>query len=541
MFKRLLSLGLLALLPALPGCKWGVSACLVNCERLVTTSSGTVRGISDGYTNQFWGIPYAEAPVGPNRWQPPQHKQPWSGILDTSGFGYNGCTQWSFPHDLPRNLQTEDCLTLNVFAPDRPLDKTPDTYPVMVWIHGGAFMLGSANEQQYHAQDIANTQEVVVVTINYRLGVMGFLSLPELTAEQGHSGNYGLMDQAAAIQWVKDEIASFGGDPNNITVFGESAGGMSTCAQMASALSEANFQKAIVMSGLCDSRSWPIVSQATAENHGVNFANSMGCTNPATRLDCLRNLSHDDIKNKLVMSYNEMFLVDFAHWKFTPLFVNDGHFFTGTNLESMIAAASPKQVMIGVTKDDGSIFESFRNHESLNNYTLELNRRGYDAVALASLYPIDNYTNVGSAMAAIRTDSLFKCPAVKQSNNLVANGYTVYQYQFTEYSDSMLRVMALAQLGDNGPELGVIHSSEIAFIFGYSNTTGQLDYVPQYIVSDTMQAYWGQFAHTGNPNAAGLPTWPEYLAATREFINLGQGFTTGANLRATQCAYWNSL
>lgn len=429
----------------LAGCKVGFSTCLINCDRVVDTSYGTISGKSDGFVNSFWGIPYAEPPVGNNRWRAPQTKQAWSGILNATTFSYDGCTQWSYPHDMPRSQQSEDCLVLNIWAPDKP-----GPHPVMVWVHGGGLQLGSSKELQYNGKHIARNQNVVVVSINYRLGPMGFLALPELTAEQGQSGNYGFLDQVAALQWVNDEIAGFGGDPGNITVFGESAGGISVCMLMASPLSRDLFHKAIIMSGLCD-YSWPSANLATAEAHGTAFANRLGCTDSATRLDCLRNMTPDEMKDQLALPLNEMFATEFPDWRFIPYQTHDGLFIDDT-LTGMLAAAAPKPVLIGVTEHDGSLFEAYLNHPEKADYLSYLTSRGFDAAAVAALYPITNYVNVGAAMADIKTDLLFKCSAVKLSDSMADGGYSVFQYQFTEYSDSVLRRMVQLLLGQFCPQ-----------------------------------------------------------------------------------------
>lgn len=270
---------------------------------LLLLPDGPVEGQSRAHTRSFIGIPYAAAPVGALRWKPPQPVAPWSNVLEATGEGVS-CPQ-ALDSGLHVGRQSEDCLQLNVFAPAEP-PATP--LPVMVWLHGGANQVGSANTfidqtellggstQLLRLYDGAafrdfGEREVVVVTVNYRLGALGFLAHPALTAEAGASGNYGLMDQRAALRWVQRNIAAFGGDPRKVTLFGQAAGATDTCYQLQAEGSEELFDAAALQSGSCGSLRLPAAREAEAD--GRNWAAALGCGRDS--LDCLRALTAEQV------------------------------------------------------------------------------------------------------------------------------------------------------------------------------------------------------------------------------------------------------
>lgn len=252
----------------------------------VATDRGVVEGEAlDGY-DRFLGIPFATPPVGPLRFQPPQPAAPWQGIRDATQFSKR-CIQ--APRGQTRDEFSEDCLYLNVFVPHQRVQPLP----VMVEIYGGGFTIGAAND--YNGDAIAKSGDVIVVTLNYRLGPFGFLALPELSAEgaQAGSGNYGLLDQQAALQWVHKNIAAFGGDPGNVTIFGESAGGMSVCAHLTARGSRGLFQRAISQSGFCGVKG---TQPHDALERGAKFAKGVGCEPGPAVIACLRSKSADALQ-----------------------------------------------------------------------------------------------------------------------------------------------------------------------------------------------------------------------------------------------------
>ena len=248
---------------------------------MVRTDKGLVRGVENGGAREFLGIPYAAPPVGPLRWRPPQPAARWRGIRDAGKPG-NVCAQnGSVATGVPVTSTAEDCLYLNVYT---PATSSFRPRPVMVWIHGGGFTGGAGSV--YDGGPLAVTGNAVVVTINYRLGPFGFLALPSLDAESpgGSSGDYGLEDQQAALRWVRRNARAFGGDPRNVTIFGQSAGGESVCDNMASPTATGLFAHAITESGCLQ----PLQNQQQAEHHDASFAAQLGCTSAATAAACLR-------------------------------------------------------------------------------------------------------------------------------------------------------------------------------------------------------------------------------------------------------------
>src|SRR5271169_5398989 len=262
-----LTLGaLIAAAPAASASTLGQPAAASASGPVAGTANGPVRGLANGAVDEFLGIPYAAPPVGALRWQPPQPAASWSGVRDATQFAPH-CPQSASPFG--QASTSEDCLFLNVFTPSR--QQHGSGHPVMVWIHGGALVTGESND--YDPAGLV-ADGVTVVTINYRIGALGFLAHPALADAKGQSGDYGLMDQQAALRWVQRNIASFGGNPHHVTIFGESAGGLSTLSQVASPQAKGLFEKAIVESG---SYNLTQASLASAESAGETFATNAGC------------------------------------------------------------------------------------------------------------------------------------------------------------------------------------------------------------------------------------------------------------------------
>src|SRR5262245_3394691 len=273
-----------ALLGLVLACAWGPPIAVA--DPVVLRQQGRVRGVERSDVRAFLGIPYAAAPIGNLRWKPPQIHAPWPDVLDATKFGGH-CAQGPNPVGHPPTT-SEDCLFLNVYVPnadddDAQQSKTPHLRAVMVWIHGGSFTVGESDD--YDGSMLATLGDVIVVTINYRLGALGFLAHPALTAESPDhaSGNYGIMDQQFALQWVQRNIMAFGGDPNKVTIFGQSAGGLSVLSHLASPRAAGLFHRAIVQSGAYE---LALPTLAVGETQGTLFANAVGC--PDQSAQCLR-------------------------------------------------------------------------------------------------------------------------------------------------------------------------------------------------------------------------------------------------------------
>ena len=315
-----------------------------SCTKPVMTQAGWVRGFKDTETNTcVWrGIPYAEPPVEDLRWKPPQSVSPWQGVRPATQWAPR-CIQKGIMEAVnvdPSGKMSEDCLYLNIWSP-----KPEGKFPVMVWIHGGGYTGGTANSPMYWGDRIANQAEVVLVSINYRLNIFGFLALPALQKEDPNqsTGNYGSMDQVMALKWVKNNIANFGGDPNNITIFGESAGGWSICTMLATPLAKGLFHKAILESGGCEASA----SLEKGFKQGEEFARQLGCQ--PDDLNCLRK-----IPAKKLLKVVGIELSGFV-------FINhhDGYFLTNTPL-AMIRSGKFNNVPLiaGSNRDEMSVLVS---------------------------------------------------------------------------------------------------------------------------------------------------------------------------------------
>ncbi len=504
-------------------------ACGDNVDELtVQIENGTIHGQLDGNTRAFLGIAYAAPPIGDNRWRPPQPALPIDGVDDATHVGEQCSQSLSLS-----GLGAEDCLFLNVWV---PRDAGPDL-PVMVWLHGGAFLFGSGGDPYYDGQFLAETYGVVIVTVNYRLGAFGFLAHTELTAEDPaypSSGNYGLEDQRFALQWVQRNIDRFGGDPEQVTLFGESAGGFSTCVHYAFPRGERLFRAAISESGLCAS-TIPEPTLAEAEIAGARIATQLGCTSIA----CLRAKSVSEIREATAVPPRSEqdpggpFYAD-ATTMVSTLPNVDGLVIPMTLREAFAAGDfEPRPLILGTNRDEGTLFHSVFFAKAVADepeYRAALARRfGSTRVdAIFAAYPISTYGTANRALAQVTGDSFFGCPARRTARGAAAAGAAVYFYSFEREPDDPFL-----------DELGVFHSSEIPFLFQSDEYplakigTGQA-------VADTLQSYWTRFAITLSPDGAGPVPWPTYDQTERHLI-LDAPVTESSGLRAAACDFWDQL
>jgi para-nitrobenzyl esterase len=490
---------------------------------VVATDKGPIRGVATSGMQQFLGIPYAEAPVGDLRWRPPQEHARWPGVLDATAFGAH-CPQVASPYGLAST--TEDCLFLNVFTPDKTNEGQPHLLPVMFWIHGGGLVVGLSDG--YDVSKLV-AQDVVVVTINYRLGELGFLAHSALAAESptAASGNYGLMDQQAALRWVQRNIRSFGGDPDNVTIFGESAGGLSVHSQLASPLAAGLFHKAIVESGAY-SLTQPGLPAAQAA--GAAFAASAGCVDQSAT--CLRSLSVATI---------------LAHQTASTMVPNVDGFVLPATIRSAFTAGQFNRVPVieGSNHDEWRLFVA--QTEAATG--TPLTAAGYISAIAATLgvspatanfigtvvYPLVAYPSPSAALGAIGTDVVFACNA-RLSSRLLSQYVPTYQYEFNDPNAPMLFFPPVSF------PTGAYHASELQYIFNVLETP-----VPspgltaaQAQLSNTMVGYWTQFARSGDPNSPGAPAWPPYASTSDEFQSLHPPTAATSTGLATdhKCAFW---
>lgn len=490
---------------------------------VVRTATGAVHGVVAPDHRLFAGIPYARPPVGPLRWQPPGPPQPWPDVRDATRFGPR-CTQDPGADPEFGRVTDENCLTLNVWTPPA----SADPRPVMVWIHGGGFANGSA--AVYDARWLAARGDIVVVTVNYRLGSVGFLAHPAL-GPAGEVGNYGFADQQAALRWVRDNIADFGGDPGRVTLAGESAGGMSVCDHLVAPGSAGLFRAAIIQSAPCQAQA----DLPTAERRSLDYAAALGCGDRATAASCLRALPAERLRKPV--------------WYFNFGGDDISGPISGTKALPMDAVtaiadgqAARVPILIGTNRDEFTLFVAMQYllHGELvtaEQYPRELaDAFGPDADAVAAHYPLDRYDSAPLAYAAAVTDAVFACLADRMAGDLARNA-PVYAYEFNDRdapAPEPLRTLPFPA--------GASHALELRYLF---DVGGAPPLNPsQRALSDQMIDYWSSFVTTGVPAAPGQPDWPVFGdGADHRRISLQQG---GNHIdsdfgQTHQCAFWAGL
>jgi para-nitrobenzyl esterase len=485
---------------------------------LVFTDRGPVRGVVGDEVRTFQGIPFATPPVGALRFRPPQPAARWRDPLDATAprgtcpqppmFGAPGST-------------TEDCLYLNVTTPRRAHGRVP----VMVWIHGGGFTSGAGSF--YNAAKLAAEGGVVVVTINYRLGPFGFLALPALDTEHPgiQSGNTGIEDQQAALRWVRRNAAAFGGDPHNVTIFGESAGSSSVCVHLVSPTATGLFSKAIGQSFACTS---PQLPKNTAETTGATFAARFGCTDAAQAAECLRAKPVPEL---------------LAAWP------GGGPVVGGIELPLQPPEAIRTNrfhhvpVMLGNTHDEMRLFVSAQfdalGHPVTPEQYVGFIRATYGSNAdrVLALYPLSAFPTPTIALSTVETDfgtSLSTCGHLASYRAFAKARVPVFAYQFADRTAPPL--VDLPNF-DEGAE----HATELNFLF--PRLFGAPLTPAQEALSTTMVAYWTNFAQRGNPRAHGEPAWPRFHSDGDVLtLNIGPaGVHPGNPGIPSNCAFWESL
>jgi para-nitrobenzyl esterase len=476
----------------------------------VKTAAGLVEGTStsDGRIRIFKGIPFGAPPVGDLRWKEPQPAARWDGTRKAAEFG-SRCLQGQIFGDIVFTDKSEDCLSLNIWTPafaeasaGKPARSADERLPVMVWIHGGGFQAGAGAEPR-HDGDAFARKGVVLVTFNYRLGVFGFLAHPELTKESGRnaSGNYGLLDQIAALRWVQDNIAAFGGDPGNVTIFGESAGSFAVSALMASPLARGLFHKAIGESGAFFPRGagpLALASLPATEERGVTFAEGLGVPS----LSALRALPGDAVLA--------------AALKTQPWFAPnlDGYVLPEA-VDDVFAAAKQTRVplLAGWNADEvrsGVVLGKVK--PTAQSFAEDQRKRfGDQADALLKVYPASTDAEALESAAALASDLFIGYSTWKWLEAHAQTGQApVYRYSF----DRKIPVAPDATINGvraTSRDIGARHAGEIEYVFGALDSLKNVPWEPSdRKLSDAMTTYWASFARTGDPNGAGLPKWPRY-------------------------------
>jgi para-nitrobenzyl esterase len=508
--KKLFALALASLLAATAVAQQSKNAGNNLVNNQVQVASGRLAGATAASgIHEFKGIPYAAPPVGARRWQAPQPVQPWTNVRPATQFGPRAMQLPLFGDmNFRSNGVSEDCLYLNVWTGAKA---SQEKRPVLVYFYGGGFVAGDGSEPRYDGEALAK-KGIVTVTINYRLGVFGFMAHPELTKESPNhaSGNYGLLDQQAAIQWVKKNIAAFGGDPAHITIAGESAGSWSVSAQLAAPGSKELIKGAIAESGSLLGLQ-PLPTLAQGEQTGVTFGTSLG----ASTLAALRALPAQQV---LEASGKQ------GAPRFSP--VVDGYFLPKQPTEIFAAGQQAHVPLLVGWNSQEMTYQMVLGPAAptLDNYRTAMQKLYGDRAAEAlTQYPAATDAEVEQAANNLAGDRFIAYSTWKLADaQLQTGGQPVYRYLYARPRPAMTPEMGNATAGLAGgvvrgtgnaapapPAKGAVHSAEIEYALGNLPSNKVFAWTPDdYQVSKTMQGYFANFIKTGNPNGAGLPTWP---------------------------------
>lgn len=501
---------------------------------VAVTSSGSVQAVDRVGLRSYFAIPFAKPPVGSLRWQAPQAPDRAATTL-TRTQSASPCLQTSAsPFRLTND--SEDCLYLDVHAPSGP-----GPFPVMVWIHGGAFNTGGTIT--YADPSPLVSKGVIVVNVAYRLGALGFLAHPALLDSSGAAGNYGIMDQQAGLRWVRDNIGVFAGDPNNVTIFGESAGGMSVMTHLASPLSRGLFAKAIVESGAYGVNGQLTLAQSQTIGTTVvnNTLTAAGVTCAPVDANCLRSLPDAVVRNQLATAFNAA--------QASPVPTVDGRVLPKTIKATFVAGENNKVPLVnGTNEDEYTLFLAISElgrraaatppNNDPNNTTFSLSAAAYPATAAAlaggtgvpaaaltgTYYPLANYgTNAALqpslAASALGTDVIFACNGLNVSRRAQTQGTPTWMYEFRDQTAIPSIGIANGTYTVSFPQ-GAGHSYELQYLFNLRDLQND----ERRALQTTMSRYWTNFAKAGDPNAAGsVPQWSTFATGVVQALDVASG------------------
>lgn len=469
-------------------------------QEVVKVEGGVLKGITEDGITLYKGIPFAAPPVGNLRWKAPQPVVPWGNVLVADKFG-PACPQMVYPNaasmDNSVGKQSEDCLYLNIWTPAKP---AKENLPVMVWIHGGGFAIGGTGIPNYSGENLAR-KGVVLVSIAYRMGAFGFMAHPELSAENGNgvSGNYGLLDQIAALKWIKNNISSFGGDPGNVTIFGESAGGISVSMLCGSPLAKGLFRRAISESGgsfnpVSDQGMAGTATLKRAEQQGAAFTEKIGAKTIADmRAMPVEKFTNDPSANM---------------GGFWP--ICDGYVITGDQYKLYSEGKyNDVDVLVGTNSNEGAMFIFGTKPDQLK--AMLQAQFGPLAEKAMVVYPAENDSVALRSARNIFRDSMFGWPTWTWARLQKQTGKSnVFVYYFDQKQPPVKTGL---------PIDGASHSDEINYVFGHVEQNFNYQYTEEdKKLSAIIMNYWVNFASTGNPNGNGLPEWPQFDAKSSNAV-----------------------
>lgn len=501
-----------------------VAACGVDSESMapttaatleITTYQGVLRGAwadEAAGIRRFMGVPYAKPPVGELRWRPPQAPLTWQGVRDAASPGaacWQGVNEEQFVWSRGQFERSEDCLFLNVWS-----DQWLEGAPVMVWFHGGAHTAGMGHDRIFDGTNLAR-RGVVLVTVNYRLGAFGFLAHPALQDESDHgsAGNYGLLDKMAALNWIRDNIGQFGGNPDNVTIFGQSAGSQSVCALMASPLAEGLFHKAIGQSAACVN---PLPERDPAGlERGARLVEAMGITQS---LPEMRAASPDAVLAATASS----------GWANASRIVTDG-WVLPEPADKIYAAGRQAQIplLLGSLSNEGHLLFPLNESLSEDDLNAYLERTaGAQAADLKRHYAKE--ATPGQRQHAIATDLFMAYGMRRWAAYQAGAGQSAYLY-FMDHTPPAFRLYVPdqpdLQLTEGPRSAGAYHSGDLAYVFNNTRTVGHDWREDDHTFSDLVATYWTNFAKTGDPNGAGLPEWQTYDSNGKATLLMKEGAT----------------
>jgi len=512
-----------------------VSLCFASVEhdyKIVQTDKGSIRGIVKDGVIEFKGIPYAEPPIGKLRWEIPQESLAWESVLDATEYK-SACPQVE-RYGIPESSENEDCLYINVTTPYSSEEDLRQKRAVIVWLHGGAFVGGSS--ALYPLDYMAKSGDVVVVSMNYRLGVFGFTAHPSFNED--YNGGYGLEDQRAALRWVQKNIASFGGDPSNVTIAGESAGGASVCMHLLAPKETSGlYHRAIIQSAGCVT---PLPSLEDGMKIGEKVAQEVGCASEKDQLSCMRKVSVKDLlaASSKVAGSNILTFMPVIGTKTAPLAGSEA-----------IPAGKFVQVPIiyGGTRDELRLYVAYAMQEGqvVDNSTYgDILKDVYQSTSEAILkkYPASDYSSAATALGTVWSDfrpdvGINHCIYL-ESSKLFRKFVPVYQFVFADEN-------APPVTKNPGFEMGVVHSSELPYMFPHYDNTTKLDGPDLPLASqklaDQMIAYFTSFAKSGVPYTVDAPEWKKFDddANVMNFEPNNLGYINSNKI--SKCDFWKGL